>query len=236
MSLPYDRFVSGEYLQRNPTWHIEDSPWKAALVAEVMRDSDLRPTSICEVGCGAGGVLAELRRFYPQAELFGYDIAPDASYFWPEHEHANIYFQVGDFFALNKRTYELVMLLDVIEHVYDPFAFLSNLRGTADYYAFTIPLDLSASTVLREKPILDIRRNMGHVHYFTKNLALSLLRECGYEVIRWRYSGATFNAPQRTWKTKLASIPRWVAYTLNKDWGVRALGGETVIVLARCKD
>jgi SAM-dependent methyltransferase len=232
MNLPENKYISSDYLEHNPTWDSEDSPWKAALVANTLEASGLEPGSICEVGCGAGGVLAELRRSYPRAELFGYDIAPDAARFWPEHKHANIQFRVGDFFALNERNYDVVLLLDVIEHVNNPFEFLSNLQDAACYYVLHIPLDLSAITVLRESPIMDQRERVGHIHYFTKNLALSLLRECGYDIVCWRYSGATFNAPRRTWRTKLASTLRRSVYALNKDLGVRALGGETLIVLA----
>jgi hypothetical protein len=179
--------------------------------------------------------LAGLRKSYPQAELFGYDIAADAALFWSKHKDANIRFRVGDFFNLNQRTYDMVMLLDVIEHLTDPFTFLSNLRDVAKHYVFHIPLDLSAVAVLREKPLLSQREKVGHLHYFTKGLALSFLGECGFEVVVWRYSGAAFSAPRRTWKTRLASIVRRSAYALNKDWGVRALGGETLLVLAQAR-
>ena len=70
MSSPEDRYISPDYVERNPTWHIEDSPWKASLVKKVLQSQGLVPGSICEVGTGAGGILAELRRSYPQAELF----------------------------------------------------------------------------------------------------------------------------------------------------------------------
>lgn len=235
MTPPQDKYTGSDYGHDNPTWHLEDSPWKAALVSQVLQDVHLVPASVCEIGCGAGGVLAELRRYYPRAELFGYDIAPGASSFWSRHEAAKIHFQTGDFFAQNERTYDLILLLDVVEHVDDPFSFLSSLVGAANYYGFIIPLDLSAITVLREKPLLKVREEVGHIHYFTKNLALSLLRECGYDIVEWRYSGAAFASPQRTWKTRLASTPRRLAYALSKDWGVRALGGETLVVLARPK-
>jgi hypothetical protein len=233
LNSPEYRYISPDYLERNPTWHAEDSPWKAGLVTEVLQNQGLVPGSICEVGTGAGGILAELRRSYPRAELFGYDIAPDAARFWKDHEKANIHFRLGDFFELNERTYDVVLTLDVIEHVADLFAFLSRLRGAADHHVFHIPLDLSALSVLREKPLLEKREKVGHVHYFTKNLTLSLLRECDYDVVEWRYSGAAFNAPRRTLRKRLLAAPRRLFYALNKDWGVRALGGETLIVLAR---
>ena len=233
MNSPEYRYISPDYLERNPTWHVEDSPWKARLVTEVLQSQGLVPESICEVGTGAGGILAELRRSYPRAELFGYDIAPDAARFWKEHGKANIHFRLGDFFELNERTYDVILALDVIEHVADLFAFLSRLRGAADYHVFHIPLDLDAFSVLMERPLLDKREKVGHVHYFTKKLALSLLRESDYEVVEWRYSGAAFDAPRRPLRTRLAAVPRRLFYALNKDWGVRALGGETLILLAR---
>jgi len=233
MGLPYDKYASNDYLQHNPTWDIEDSPWKAVYVAKILRNVEFDIGTICEIGCGAGGVLAELRHSYPQVKLYGYDIAPDAARFWEKHEKSGISFQVGDFFVLNQKHYDVILLLDVIEHVADPFTFLFKLHGMAKYYVFHIPLDLSASSVVRERPLLNSRQEVGHINYFTKNLALSLLKECNFEIIKWQYSGAAFNSPQRTWKTRLASFPRRFLYVVNKDWGVRILGGETLFILAQ---
>ena len=94
------------------------------------------------IGCGAGGVLAELRRAYLDAELFGYDIAPDAARFWSQHLSANIKFEIGDFFELNKRTYDVLLLLDVIEHLQDPFDFVGRLRNFASLFVFHFPINI----------------------------------------------------------------------------------------------
>jgi len=125
--------------------------------------------------------------------------------------------------------------LDVFEHVPNPFDFLSQLQGRADYYVFHIPLDLNAISVIREAPLLYVREKVGHIHYYTKGLALALLEECGYQIMDWSYTGASFNAPQRALKTRLAQIPRHLVYAINKDMGVRLLGGETLMVLAKLK-
>lgn len=236
MTLPSDKYLTNDYLSHNPSWDIEDSAWKAEFVVKILKSLKFIPGSICDVGCGAGGVLASLRSSYPQADLFGFDIAPDAARFWLQHKPLNISFQVGDFFKLNSNNYDLLVAFDVIEHVNDPFSFLTNLRSFSKYYLFHFPLDLSAINIVREKPILRARKEVGHIHYFTKNLALSLLKECGYNTISWSYSGATFNSPQRALKTILASIPRRLAYSLNKDLGVRIFGGETLFVLTRNND
>ena len=140
--------------------------------------------------------------------------------------------RLGTSWALNRRRYVPILVLDVLEHVRDPLAFLSGLRGAARHYVLHIPLDLSAQTVVREQPILNVRRKVGHIHYFTKSIALSLIQECGFRVIDWRYSGAAFNGPRRTRKTRAAMSARWLAQQLSRDWAVRMLGGETLVVLA----
>ena len=226
------RYLSGDYAARNPTWDAEDAPWKAAQAARLIAHHGLVPASIVEVGCGSGGVLAELRRIYPQARLCGYDIAPGAARFWDAHAAARIEFRLGDFFELSRERFDLMLVMDVIEHVPDTFDFLTRLRAHAAHHLFHVPLDLSALTVLREAPLLAQRERVGHIHYYTKELALALLTETGYRIVDWRYTGAAFASPHRTWKTRLADIPRRIAYALDKDVGVRLLGGETLMVLA----
>jgi len=232
MQKPDRKYISGEYLRANPSWDIEDSPWKAEKVAKILSGSGLNPASICEVGCGAGGVLAGLRAAYPEVDLYGFDISPDAAGFWEEHSGQKIHFQLGDFFELNKKHYDVLLVLDVIEHVIDPWKFLEGLKPWSDHILLHIPLDLSAQNVLREKPILEARRQVGHIHYFTRKLALELLTEAGYRIDQWSYSGSSRSGPRHLWRSRLALLPRMLAYALNREAGVRLLGGETLFVLA----
>ena len=229
------RYLSDLYSAKNPTWDIEDSPWKAGQVLRMMHTHKLSPSKIVEVGCGAGAVLAEIGKAFPQSKLYGFDVAPDAAHFWPKYASSNIKFSVGDFFEHGEGHYDLMLVLDVVEHVANPFEFLTRLHDRADHYIFHFPLDLSAINVARKAPLMYVRNKVGHVYYYTKDLALALLEECDYRVIDWNYTGAAFAAPQRTWKTKLASLPRRLAYIINKDAGVRLLGGETLMVFASAR-
>ena len=169
----------------------------------------------------------------PGARLFGYEISPDAAAFWERHHDLGIQFRVGNFLEEETQKFDLLLLLDVFEHVPDPFEFLSALRSRAEHFIFHIPLDLNAVSVARETPLLYVRRKVGHIHYYTRGLALALLNECGYEILDWAYTGAAFSAPQSGIKAKLARLPRRMLYALNRDFGVRLLGGDTLIVLAR---
>jgi SAM-dependent methyltransferase len=230
-----NRYLTNDYLAHNPTWHEEDAAPKAELVSALLMSQGVVPESICDIGCGAGRVLFELKRSFPSTEFFGYDIAPNAAEFWTQYREGEIRFEVGNFLERNRRTYDVALLLDVIEHLSDPGGFLTALHGAAQFYVFHIPLDLSALGVIRKNRLLDVRHAVGHIHYFTKDLALSLLNESGYDVVHWRYTGASSLAPGRTWKSALRSIPQRMS-TQTRDWWVRALGGETLLVLARSKE
>lgn len=227
------RYLGEDYARANPSWDIEDSPWKVEQVVRMLRLHQLAPASIAEIGCGAGAILAGLRPHYPDAGLFGYDIAPGAAGFWDRYASARIEFILGDFFQLSRWRYDLLLALDVIEHLANPFDFLVRLGGHANHHLFHIPLDLSAVSVFRESPLLHVRKKVGHLHYYTKGLALTMLEEAGYEVVDSFYTGAGFTAPQRGWLARMAGVPRRLFGLLAKDAAVRLFGGETLMVLAR---
>lgn len=233
MDKPFEGYESGAYLANNPSWDEEDSEWKADHVLKIMEQNRLSPKSIVEVGCGAGGVLAALHEAFPDIAYSGFDIAPDASKFWEKHAASGIHFHVDDFLEKQTDHFDVLLLLDVFEHVPDPFAFLAGLLGRADYYIFHIPLDLSSVSVARESPLLAVRKKVGHIHYYTRGLAMALLEESGFQVVDWAYTGAAFTAPQPTMRSRLASLPRRLLFALNRDFGVRLLGGDTLMVLAR---
>jgi hypothetical protein len=227
------RYLGEDYGQANPSWDTEDSPWKVDQVVRMMQRHHLAPASIAEIGCGAGAILAGLRGHFPNADLYGYDIAPGAACFWSRYASARIEFTLGDFFQHSHPQYDVLLVLDVVEHLANPFDFLSRLSGHARQHIFHIPLDLSAVSVLREAPLFHVRKKVGHLHYFTKGLALAMLEESGYQVIDSFYTGAGFTSPQRGWLTRMASFPRRMVRAMAEDVGVRLFGGETLMVLAR---
>lgn len=226
-------YLDGDYADINPSWDTDDSAWKAKLVADLLEEQDLHPASVAEVGCGAGAVLAALQQRLPTAKLQGWDIAPAAERFWSHH--SGIQFTRGDFLAAQHEAFDLVLLLDVIEHVANPHDFLTRLRPHGAHLVLHFPLDLSVASVLRETPLLKQRRGVGHIHYFTRGLALELLAECGYVVVAERY-GDAHRRPHASLGGKLAGLVRRCVFALGRDFGVRLLGGDTLLVLARPKN
>lgn len=229
------RYLNGDYAQKNPDWDSRDARWKAEKICQLLARHGCDPSRIVEVGCGSGAVLAALRERFPNASLAGFDIAPELRRFWAQPALSGIHFELADYFARDRETADLVLLLDVLEHLGNPWEFLARLRSRTQLVAIHFPLDLSALSVLREGPLLRVRDQVGHLHYFTRGLALSLLDETGFEVIEARYTGAAIDAPQRSLGTKAAGWIRRIARVIAPDLSVRLLGGDTLMVLARPK-
>ncbi len=69
----------GEYLKKNPMWHVEHSPWKAKQILKILSRNPINPKTVAEVGCGAGEILNQLHLSLPNDVSFtGFDISSDA--------------------------------------------------------------------------------------------------------------------------------------------------------------
>lgn len=225
-------YQTGEYVQKNPTYHVEDSAWKAAEILKLIERNQLQPRSVCEVGCGAGEILKQLQlSLSPEAEFFGYEISPQAFALCRERENERLHFFFADLLTSDTKLFDLLLCIDVFEHVPDYLGFLKRLRPKARHKVFHIPLDLSVQWVLRGRPIMREREQAGHLHYFTKETALATLEDAGYEVRDWCYTAGAIANP-RSVKAKLAVLPRQLLSLINQDWVVRVLGGYSLLVLA----
>jgi SAM-dependent methyltransferase len=219
-------YTDGTYLRQNPTWHAEDAPWKARHVASFL--DDLQPHTLCDVGCGAGRVLAILCERYG-AEGVGYDPSPDAIDLAHELERPGLRFVVGQ--PGPGERYDIALLLDVLEHTENPFELLRNVRTFADQFVLHFPLDLSAQAVLRGR-FERARAELGHLHYFSAETALALLRDCRFRIDRWTYLPSTLENRGETLASKLANVPRWLLWRISPTLMSRTLGGATLLVLA----
>lgn len=231
MALMYE---DGTYLANNPDWHEKDSPWKAKQIINIISRNSLEPRSVCEVGCGAGEILNQLsNRYTDDIEFYGYEISPQAFELCRKKTKPNLTFKLTNLLEDDSAYFDVVMAIDVFEHIEDYFGFLRKLRVKAEYKIFHIPLDLSVQTVLRSSPILKGRKLVGHIHYFTKETALETLKDAGYFIIDHSYTGGSVDLPSRNFKARLLKFPRKLAFSLNKDIAVRLLGGYSLLVLAK---
>ncbi len=227
-------YTKGEYLENNPTWHIEDSTWKAQQILKIIEKNNLQPQSICEIGCGSGEILNQLYLKMPEKLNFsGYEISPQAFQLCQDRTKDRLRFKLGNLIEEEPGFFDLVLCIDVFEHIEDYFTFLRNLRQKAQYKIFHIPLDLSVSSVLRSTPILRARQTVGHIHYFSQETALATLQDTGYEICDYFYTASSIDLPIKHFRTLLGNFPRKVLYGLNQDIAVRLFGGYSLLVLTK---
>lgn len=225
-------YSDGSYLRQNPHWHVGDSAWKATHIATMLQRNSLTPSSIGEVGCGAGEVLIELARHLPPGVRFdGYEISPDAYAICAPKSTKAIRFHLGDLMKQDQH-FDLALAIDVFEHVEDYFAFLRQLKPKAQHKIFHIPLELSALMVARPRPLLHQRRSVGHLHHFSKETALATLQDTGYQVIDYTYTSGRTELEGLGWKTRLLKGPRKALAFAAPDAAARLLGGYSLLVLA----
>lgn len=229
-----DIYRTGTYQEMAPSWHVEESAGKAEEIARLLRGHRLTPHSICEVGCGAGEVLRKLQVALPDdCELTGYDISPQAIELARQRENEQLHVYLGDFRTDDTGTYDMLLVLDVLEHLEDYYAFLRSLKARGTYKVFFFPLDLSVQSVIRPHGLLHTRDAYAHLHYFTKETAIRALQDTAYEVLDAVYTADALNSPTSEVGRRLLKLPRKVAFALNHDLAVHLLGGYRLLVLAQ---
>jgi SAM-dependent methyltransferase len=232
-------YETGEYLDSTgKTWHSEDSPWKAAQILRIIRDNGVQPKNIAEVGCGAGRILVELSKqeYLKDCQFEGYDISPQAIGLC-EKDTMNCDFFCQDIFKGendNTQKFDILLVIDVFEHVPDYMGFVEQCRHKATYKIYHIPLDIHVSSVLRNAFIRS-RYSIGHLHYFTADSALATLKDTGHEIVDYFYTSGSFGVfwHHPSIKTAIANGPRCLFSKFSLPFTARVFGGFSLLVLAK---
>ena len=219
------------YLNTNSNWHQEDSPFKVSVVKKMMNKNNIKFNTCADVGCGAGLITELLSNVYPNISFVGFDLSKDVYLFWEERsKKKNLKFINGDVFDFD-RSFDLILCLDVFEHVEDYFRFLKKLKKSGRKFIFNIPLDMNVVKVITNGIKL-ARTEVGHLHYFNQYTALETLKDCGFKVIDSFLSTAFLSVPPRNVR-QLALLPlRLFTLIFGKSFAARIFGGQSLVVYA----
>jgi 2-polyprenyl-3-methyl-5-hydroxy-6-metoxy-1,4-benzoquinol methylase len=186
----------------------------------------LTPRTITEVGCGAGEILWQFQQNIQAGCTFhGYDISPQAIALAKEHENELLHFTIADIRKEANTDTDLLLVMDVLEHIEDRLVFLRAIKPKAEYKLFHVSLNISVQTILRKNGVLRGHELYGMVNYFTKEVLLQTLRDADYEILGCSYTTGSTDLPLQELKRNLMRIPRKMLFTLNQDLAVRILGG-----------
>jgi hypothetical protein len=226
-------YENGQYLEDNPDWHARDSPTKARWIADLLIRNHVAPNRVVEIGTGSGEILVNLQKMFPDTRFDGYDVSPQAYAICAPKATDGLTFYHADYFAVAGTPPDLLMAIDVFEHVDDYMGFIRAMKPMAPLKLFHIPLDLSVQGLLRGKSLTRARQSIGHLHYFSKDTALAVLADCGCEVLDWSYTHGAEELPSNAWRTRIFNFPRRLFRKINEDFGVRVMGGASMMVLTR---
>lgn len=159
---------------------------------------NLKPgAKIMELGCGAGQFIREIKAMRPDFVCYGSDISEHAINLAKQASDGVNY----DLSAEKRLPYEdsyfdAVLILDVLEHVQDPVAIISEVRRTLKnggiFYAF-VPCEgdvFSLWNLLRKLHIgTDLTQQYaGHINHFSRKELINLVCSGGFNISRIRYS------------------------------------------------
>lgn len=226
------RYTDGRYLADTADWHEADAAWKAGHIRRMITLAGAAPASIGDLGCGAGGILHHLKQLMPATAMTGYDISPQAIDIASRRARPGLDYRVAGLEGLTGVRHDLMLMIDVFEHVPDYLGFLGRARPLADAFVFHVPLDLWAAGLIDERLIMSRRRGVGHLHYFTKTTALATLEDCGYRPRHCFFTDSGFFPPDRSWKARLRDAPHRLLHRLAPDLAVRLLGRHSLMVWA----
>jgi len=226
------------YQDSNPSWHAEDAPWKANQILTVIKKNHITPSSVCEVGCGTGDIIVNLSKKLPLQTVFhGYDISPLLIDKWKTRTQDNISFFNEDITQKTEPSYDLILCIDVVEHIEDYIGFLRQIKSRAPFFIFNFPLEIFALQALFGKSYLYSRKKYGHLHYFNKDICLAVLKDLKYDIVDYFYAPMSIDlagsSTSASFATKALCIPRMVLSLLNVNLTAKLLGGYSLFVLAR---
>ena len=229
-----EMYINGQYLENTGNWNVEDSVWKADMVFDLYQKNGLQPISIVEVGCGAGAILETLQiKDENILKLDGFDISPQAIKLAESRKNSKLSFHEGDFLQQDFPLPDLLLMMDVMEHVEDYYQFMRTLRNKGRKFIFHIPMDLSCRTILKPHVLLQQRESVGHIHYFSEEMILWILKDTGYKIIDQHYTKPVIDfQPVKGLKPRLKKVLRNMSFGINQSLSAKLWGGYSLLILA----
>lgn len=219
------------YSKNVPDWDVEDSPSKADQIFKLIEKNSICPASVAEIGCGAGEILNQLYAKLPNTtQFYGYDIASEAIHLAKAHEKSRLEYFNGNLLDAD-RHFDLLLMIDVLEHVENYYDFLKQCRGKASYMIVGIPLDISIKTLFRPDIVKGRRDTFGHIHYFNTQTALLALENCGLEVVDHFFVAISHEMK------RISLFQRMVVRTMyalfGHQWTANIVGSHTLYALVK---
>jgi len=177
-------YVTDEYMEKNPSLHEEDSAWKIGKIIpaleRLMKEMPAREQiNLLDVGGGAGVVLSRVSAYLSsehglRVNKYALDLSPGM--LKVQHErNPDLRRAVNEDItatSFKDKELDLVLMIDVLEHVPDPVAALKELKRISHYVLFKVPLENNTLFNVRNlarggRPRQQAIEDIGHINTYT---------------------------------------------------------------------
>lgn len=148
--------------------------------------------SVLDLGCGDGTLLDLLRLRGNDAVIEGLDISPAAIKKCQAkgHQVAQFDFSNGQL-PYDNDSFDYVVMLDVLEHLYNPDGLLAEAKRVAkQYVVLSVPnfssLPVRWQVIFGQVPENN-KRGKGHIFWFNWNVLTKMLQAGGLKIITSKY-------------------------------------------------
>jgi SAM-dependent methyltransferase len=184
-------FYEAGYTQEDPErgallgrWRALGAASKAAHAGRLLRRVGLRPSSLVEIGCGDGALLAALAargvaQVYDGFELSAPAAAIAAGRGIPGARRIEAY--DGTRVPAGDGAYDLAVVSHVLEHVPDPAALLAEAARVARFVLVEVPLEDNRSA--RRPAKVAEARSIGHIQSFSREAVAALAHGAGLRIV-----------------------------------------------------
>lgn len=191
-----------EYVWRNPKdgHHAYIFPVILKIIKKLNLGKDLQ---VLDAGCGGGGVIGELNKL-GYKNLWGFDASSSGiSIAKKQDKNLNGKFEIHNAYvktlpeAFPKNNYDIVLSLEIIEHLYNPAEYLKNINYwlknngvciiSTPYHGYL--KNLAISILDRFDREIDPLFNGGHIKFFSKKTLFKILKDNGFRPLMFYGAG-----------------------------------------------
>lgn len=193
-----ERYSSDSYIDQNPDLHEADSDWKIKKLIPYIDTCVAKISSpeisILDVGGGAGVILAKLSDYIEQTHnktstKYCLDLSPGMLAVQKKNNpKATIIQKDITTSGLKDKQIDILLMIDVLEHVEDPIAVLKEIKRITNFAIFKVPLEDSwyyktMAVLTRGKHRQRIIDHIGHINIYSKHsLEAQLAQHCGTNI------------------------------------------------------
>jgi len=168
---------------RHLRWRQLSARGKADHVFDLCESAGLSPSSVVEVGCGDGALLAELGARGLTGELHGFEVSAEAARIARTRGAPGLVDVAvfdGTSLPAADGTFDLAVLSHVLEHVPDPLALLRETARVARAVVLEVPLEANLSA--RRPAKREGASEIGHLQALDRASVLDMVSSAGLRI------------------------------------------------------